>query len=439
MIQPIDALISPGWTVPVEPDAMAHEGLCLAFDEGKIVALLPRREAMQRYDPRVVYDRPDHVLLPGLVNAHTHAAMTLMRGYADDLPLDEWLKERIWPAEMRYAGPEFVTDGVRLAVAEMLRGGITCFADMYYFPQCTARVAAEAGIRLVVGMIALEFPTPWAKTAAEYISKGLAVHDSYRTQPLVSTMFAPHAPYSVGDDTLKRIRQLADQLEVPVQMHVHETAAEVAEAVSATGRRPLQRLGELGLLNPGLMAVHATQLTEEEIATLARAGCSVVHCPRSNLKLVSGACPVADLLSAGVNVALGTDGAASNNRLDLWTEMDTAALLGKFVANDAAALPAPVMLELATINGARALGLDETIGSLKPGKSADVICVRLDDAATRPVIDPVSQLVYAAGREHVTDVWVAGEQLVEDGVLTRMEPATICNPADQWASRITAS
>ena len=439
MIQPIDALISPGWTVPVEPDAMAHEGLCLAFDEGKIVALLPRQEAMQRYDPRVVYDRPDHVLLPGLVNAHTHAAMTLMRGYADDLPLEGWLKERIWPAEMRYAGPEFVTDGVRLAVAEMLRGGITCFADMYYFPQCTARVAAEAGIRLVVGMIALEFPTPWAKTAAEYISKGLAVHDSYRTQPLVSTMFAPHAPYSVGDDTLKRIRQLADQLEVPVQMHVHETAAEVAEAVSATGRRPLQRLGELGLLNPGLMAVHATQLTEEEIATLARAGCSVVHCPRSNLKLVSGACPVADLLAAGVNVALGTDGAASNNRLDLWAEMDTAALLGKFVADDATALPAPVMLELATINGARALGLDETIGSLKPGKSADVICVRLDDAATRPVIDPVSQLVYAAGREHVTDVWVAGEQLVEDGVLTRMEPATICNPADQWASRITAS
>ncbi len=435
-MQPIDALISPNWTIPMEPDAVVHEDLCLAIDKGKIVALLPRRQAMQRFAPRVVHERPDHVLLPGLVNAHTHAAMTLMRGYADDLPLEEWLKDRVWPAEMRLAGPEFVTDGVRLAVAEMLRGGITCFADMYLFPQCTARVAAEAGIRLVVGMIALEFPTPWAATAEEYITKGLAVHDSYRTQPLVSTMFAPHAPYSVGDDTLKRIRQLADQLEVPVQMHVHETAAEVAEAVSETGRRPLQRLGELGLLNPGLMAVHATQLTAEEIAALARAGCSVVHCPRSNLKLVSGACPVAELLAADVNVALGTDGAASNNRLDLWTEMDTAALFGKFVAGDAAALPARVMLEMATINGARALGLEESIGSLSPGKSADVICVRLNDTATRPVLDPLSQLVYAAGREHVTDVWVAGEQLLRDGMLTRMEAANICRSADRWASRI---
>ena len=438
-MQPIDALICPEWAIPVEPDAMAHEGLCLAIDKGRIVALLPWQEAKQRFAPRVVHERPDHVLLPGLVNAHTHAAMTLMRGFADDLPLERWLNERIWPAEKRFASPEFVTDGVRLAVAEMLRGGITCFADMYFFPQCTARVAAEAGIRLVVGMIALEIPSPWAATAAEYIRKGLAVHDSYRTHPLVTTMFAPHAPYSVGDDTLKRIRQLADQLDVPVQMHVHETAAEVAEAVAATGRRPLQRLGELGLLNPGLMAVHATQLTAEEIDALARAGCSVVHCPRSNLKLVSGACPVADLLGAGVNVALGTDGAASNNRLDLWAEMDTAALLGKFVANDAAALPAPAVLELATINGARALGLDETIGSLKPGKSADVICVRLDDTATRPVVDPVSQLVYAAGREHVTDVWVAGQQLVDGGVLTGMEPDTICHRADQWASRINAS
>ena len=439
MKQPIDALICPRWTIAVEPDSAARQGLCLAIRSGKILELLPREQALDRFAPQAVCERPEHVLMPGLVNAHTHAAMTLMRGYADDLPLDAWLKQKIWPAEMRFATPEFVVDGARLAVAEMLRGGVTCFADMYFYPQSTAQVATDSGIRLVAGMIALEFPTPWAANAAEYLRKGLAVHDAYRSEPLVSTMFAPHAPGTVADDTLNRIRRLADQLDVPVQMHLHETAAEVREAVSETGRRPLQRLFELGLVNPGLMAVHATQLTAEEIALLARHGCSVVHCPRSNLKLASGACPVADLVAAGVNVALGTDGAASNNRLDMWAEMDSAALLGKLVAGDASALPAPTMLEMATINGARALGLDEIIGSIRPGKSADVICVRLNDLGTCPVLDPVSQLVYAAGREHVTDVWVAGEHLLRDGVLTRMETATICRTADQWVSRISAS
>jgi len=340
---------------------------------------------------------------------------------------------------MRLVSPEFVADGARLGITEMLRGGITCFADMYFYPERAAEVAVESGIRMVVGMIAIESPTPWASDAAECISKGLAVHDAYRTQPLISTMFAPHAPYTVSDATLKRIRQLADELEVPVQIHIHETVQEVEEAVSQSGRRPLQRLEELGLLNPSLMAVHATQLTAEEVAGLARAGCSVVHCPRSNLKLASGACPVADLVAAGVNVALGTDGAAANNRLDLWAEMNTAALFGKYIAGDAAALPARTMLELATLNGARALGLDEDIGSLRPGKSADAVCVELRDPGTRPVLDPLSQLVYAAGRENVTDVWIAGEHLLADGAMTRMDVESVLQKADEWAERITAS
>ena len=401
--------------------------------------MLTREQALQRFAPREVCERANHVLMPGLVNAHGHAAMTLMRGCADDLPLKEWLRDKVWPTEMRFAAPDYVEDGVRLAIAEMLRGGITCFADMYFYPLSTARVAAEAGMRLVAGMIALEFPTPWAEDAEEYIRKGLAVHDALRSEPLVSTMFAPHAPYTVSDDTLGRIRQLADQLDVPVQMHVHETAVEVDDALSETGRRPIRRLDDLGLINPSLMAVHATQLTTAEIALLALNGCSVIHCPRSNLKLASGACPVADLLAAGVNVALGTDGAASNNRLDLWAEMDTAALLGKLVAGDATALSAPELLRMATINGARALGLQDTIGSIEPGKSADAICVRLDAAETRPVHDPVSQLVYAAGREHVTDVWVAGEHLLDDRTLTRMDTSAICAVADRWAHRIQAS
>ena len=423
----------------MEPDTAVQEGLCLAVRGGKILELLPREQALECYAPSEVYERPDHVLMPGLVNAHTHAAMSLMRGFADDLPLKEWLTEKVWPIEMRFAAPEYVADGARLAIAEMLRGGITCFADMYFYPLSTAQVAAESGIRLVAGMIALEFPTPWATDAAEYIRKGLAIHDAVRSEPLVSTMFAPHAPYTVADSTLKRIRQLADQLDVPVQTHLHETAQEIDDSVSETGRRPIRRLDDLQLINPGLMAVHATQLTAGEIDLLALNGCSVIHCPRSNLKLASGACPVADLLAAGVNVALGTDGAASNNRLDLWAEMDTAALLGKWVAGDAAALPAPELLKMATINGARALGLEGTIGSLEPGKSADVICVRLDVAETRPVHDPVSQLVYTAGREHVTDVWVAGQHLLDDGSLTRMETAAVCGRADQWANRMHVS
>lgn len=423
----------------MEPDTAVQEALCLAVQGGEILELSPREQAFERYAPAEVYERPDHVLMPGLVNAHTHAAMTLMRGFADDMPLKEWLTEKVWPTEMRFAAPEYVADGARLAVAEMLRGGITCFADMYFYPLSTAQVAAESGIRLVAGMIALEFPTPWAADAAEYIRKGLAVHDAVRSEPLVSTMFAPHAPYTVADGTLTRIRQLADQLDVPVQTHLHETAGEIDDSILETGRRPIRRLNDLGLINPGLMAVHATQLTAGEIDLLALNGCSVIHCPRSNLKLASGACPVADLLAAGVNVALGTDGAASNNRLDLWAEMDTAALLGKWVAGDAAALPAPELLKMASINGARALGLEDTIGSLEPGKSADVICVRLDAAETRPVHDPVSQLVYATGREHVTDVWVAGQHLLDDGSLTRMETAAICDRADQWANRMHVS
>jgi len=432
----IDALICPRWTIQVQPRLDVQNDLCMAVHEGRIVDLLSRAEADARYTPDAVHERSEHVLLPGLVNAHTHAAMTLMRGFADDIPLKQWLNDRIWPTEMRLATPEFVADGASLAIAEMLRGGVTCFADMYFFPDTVAEVAAAAGMRVAVGMIALEFPTPWAETPAEYISKGLAVHDIYRNHPLVSTTFAPHAPYSVSDETFKRIRQLADELEVPIHMHVHETAQEIRDGEKATGQRPLARLDTLGFVNPALTAVHATQLTDEEIERLAQSGASVVHCPRSNLKLASGACRSAALVDAGVNVALGTDGAASNNRLDLWSEMDTAALLAKFVAGDAEALPAPVVLKMATLNGARALGLDQEIGSLEVGKSADAICVRLAEPAVYPVLDPVSQLVYCAGREHVTDTWVAGEHLVADGALTRLDVDLLMDRARSWGRKV---
>jgi 5-methylthioadenosine/S-adenosylhomocysteine deaminase len=432
----IDTLITPRWCIAVEPTMQVQEGVSLAVDKGRIVALLPTAEALGRFSPGAVHERPDHVLIPGLVNAHTHAAMNLFRGFADDIPLREWLEEHIWPAEGRWVSPEFVADGTRLAIAEMLRGGITCFADMYYFPDVVADAAVAAGMRAAVGMIVLEFPTAWAQDAGEYLTKGLAVRDRFKGHPLITTTFAPHAPYTVGDETLQRVRQLADQLEVPVHIHVHETAHEISESLSQYGRRPLARLEGLGLVTPGLMAVHATQLDGDEIDGLARAGAHVVHCPRSNLKLASGACRVAELSEAGVNVALGTDGAASNNRLDLLAEMQLAALLAKLTAADACAVPAAEALRMATINGARALNLEQEIGSLTPGKSADVTCIALAGLTQDPVFDPLSALVYTAGREQVSDVWIAGQHLLNQGELSRFDPADLRARADHWQQRL---
>jgi 5-methylthioadenosine/S-adenosylhomocysteine deaminase len=434
--QRIDALISPRWTVLFEPDVEVVEGLSIAVDNGHILAVLPDLEARERFVPNALHERPEHVLLPGLINAHCHAGMSLFRGFADDLPLDRWLADRIWPAEARLITQEFVADGTRLAIAEMLLGGTTCFSDMYYFPDAVAEVAREAGMRAVVGMIALELPTAWARSIDEYIAKGLDVHDRYKADALITTTFAPHAPYSVADATLRRIRKLADELEVPVHMHVHETAAEIDQAIAANGRRPLARLKELDLVTPAFVGVHATQLEPREIEQLAAARANIVHCPRSNLKLASGACPVAALQKAGVNVALGTDGAASNNRLDMWSEMQLAALFGKHVAADATAIPAATALKMATINAARALNLDSITGSVAAGKAADLVCVELTEPGQLPVLNPLSQLVYSASREQVKDVWVAGEHLVAAGKLTRMELTSVITTAQNWRERV---
>ncbi len=416
--------------------ARAKEDIGIAIDKGRIVAVAPLPEIAARFEPANTVKRPDHVAMPGFVNAHCHAAMSLFRGFSDDQPLETWLNETIWPLEGRLVDRAFVADGTRLAIAEMLQAGITCFGDMYYFPDVVAAVASEAGMRASVGMIALEFPTVWAQTVDEYIDRGLEVHDRYRSDPLISTTFAPHAPYTVGDDTLSRIRGLADELDVPIHTHLHETAEEIHQSLAEHGMRPLARLESLGLVTPLLTAVHATQLEPPEISALAERGVSIVHCPRANLKLASGACPAAALHNRGVNVALGTDGAAGNNRLDIMAEMQTAALLAKHVAGDAAAMPAAEALALATINGARALGLADEIGSLSPGKAADIICVDLSAAHHLPVYDPLSSLVYAAGREDVSDVWVAGEALVRDHALIRLPTDSIRESAEHWAKRV---
>jgi 5-methylthioadenosine/S-adenosylhomocysteine deaminase len=433
-----DLLIHARWILPVDAADSILEDHALAVAAGRIQALLPSAEARAQIKAAQEIDLPGHALIPGLINAHTHSPMVLLRGLADDLPLMTWLTQHIWPAEQRWVNPEMVLAGTRLAALEMLKSGTVCFNDMYFYPEVTARAAAEAGMRAVAGMILVDFPTGYADGPEQYLSKGLALHDRYRGHSLIRTAFAPHAPYSVSDEPLARVRTLADELEVPVHIHLHETGEEITQALRDHGERPLRRLERLGLVGPSLVAVHMTQLEDEEVDLLAESGVHLVHCPESNLKLASGFCPVVRLLDAGVNVALGTDGAASNNDLDMMGEMQTAALLAKGVAGSAAALPAYQALRLATINGARALGLEGETGSLEPGKSADVVAVDLRDPDTQPVYHPVSQIVYAAGRDQVKQVWVAGRQVIRDGRPTTLEEEQILEEARDWGRRIAA-
>ena len=429
-------LINARWVVPVEPAGVALERHVVAVRDGRIEAVLPMAEAAQRYADYPHVDLPGHALIPGLVNAHTHAAMTLMRGVADDLPLMRWLQEHVWPIEAKHASAQFVKDGTLLACAEMLRGGVTCMNDMYFFPEAALEAALAAGMRAALGLIVIEFPSAYAADPEQYLAKGLALRDEWREHPLASFCLAPHAPYTVSDATFRKVAQLAAELELPVHIHVHETLDEIERSVSEHGARPLQRLERLGLLGPNLIAVHAVHLEPAEIALLARHRSSVAHCPSSNLKLASGFAPVAALLAAGVNVALGTDGAASNNRLDLFQEMRSAALLAKAVARDAAAMPAHAALHAATLGGATALGLDGRIGSIVPGKAADLAAVKFDSIELQPAFDVVSHLVYACGREHVTDVWVGGERVVQDGMLTRLELSDLQGRALLWQTKI---
>lgn len=432
----IDTLITARWIIPVEPDGVTLEHHALAIDRGRIADLLPTTEALVKYQPRRIERLEHHALIPGLVNAHTHAAMTLLRGVADDLPLMQWLQEHIWPLEQKWIGEAFVRDGVQLAMAEMIRGGVTCFNDMYFFPEVVAREAVRAGMRAAVGMIVVDFPTAWATDADEYLRKGLALRDDYRHEPLIATVFAPHAPYTVSDEPLARIRTWSEELDCPVHIHLHETADEIHRSGQQYGMRPLKRLDQLGLVGPHLIGVHMTQLEDGEIARLAETGASVVHCPESNLKLASGFCPAAKLLAAGINVALGTDGAASNNDLDLLGETRTAALLAKVVANDAAALPAHQALRMATLNGAAALGLAAETGSLAVGKSADVVAIGLEHIESLPIYNPVSDLVYAAGRQQVTDVWVAGRQVLKRRELLTLDAAEIREKTLIWRDKL---
>ena len=435
---PLDLLLLPSWLVPVEPAGVVLHDHGLGVRDGRIVLIAPRAEALRQPATRVL-ELPGRLLTPGLINAHGHAAMTLFRGLADDLPLMTWLQEHIWPAEGQWVSEDFVRDGTELAIAEQIKGGISCFADMYFYPEVASGCVHDSGIRAQISIPVLDFPIPGARDASEALRKGLGLFDDLKHHPRLSVAFGPHAPYTVSDDKLENIRMLAEELDAGIHMHVHETAFEVQQSLQLHGERPLARLQRLGLLGPRFQAVHMTQIDDEDLELLVTSNSSVIHCPESNLKLASGFCPVEKLWQAGVNVAIGTDGAASNNDLDLLGETRTAALLAKAVAGSATALNAHSALRLATLNGARALGLEQETGSLQLGKLADLCVFDLSGLAQQPVYDPVSQLIYSSGRQCVEHLWVGGKQLLDGGRLTRMDEQQIIAKARAWGEKIGSS
>jgi 5-methylthioadenosine/S-adenosylhomocysteine deaminase len=429
-------LIHARYTVPVRPRHVVYDNYCVAIRDELILGLLPLSEARIAWPGAEIIELPDHVLIPGSINAHTHSPMTLLRGYADDMELHVWLKEHIWPAEREFVGPDFVADGTRLAIAEMLRAGTTCFNDMYFFPDATIETCLQAGMRASIGIPIIEMETAWAADVDSYIEKGLQMYDKWESQPLISFTLSPHAPYTVSNETLHRISALSKERGFPVHMHLLETEWEIKQSQQHHDLHPLSLLEQQGLLDSSLLAVHMTQLSAEDIEKLAAVGAHVVHCPQSNLKLASGICPLTSLLKAGVNVALGTDGAASNNDLNLLAEAQTAALLAKGISGDAKAVDAFQMLEMMTINGARALGLDGRIGSIEKGKQADLCALDLSAPETQPLYHVVSQLIYATSGRQVSDVWVAGKRLLDNGELTTIDLDAVIRSASKWQSRL---
>ena len=431
-----DLIIEARWIATVNPQQPLLEQYALVIQAGIIIAILPIVESRQQYLASSTISLDEHVLIPGLINLHSHAAMNLMRGIADDLPLMEWLNDHIWPAEQALVSERYVHDATLLACAEMLSGGITCFNDMYFYPQATAMAASQAGMRANLGLLVLEFPSAYASDADDYLQKGFAAHDSWRNNALITSSIAPHAPYTVSNQTFETVITYAEQLGLGIHIHLHETRDEIAQSVSQYGVRPMQRMLQLGLLGPNLVAAHGVHLLANEIELLAEYGCHIAHCPNSNLKLASGIAPVAQLLAKGVNVGLGTDGAASNNRLDMFAEMRLSALLAKGVSENASAVPAQQALDMATINAAKALGLEHQIGSIEVGKLADLAAVRLDDVAITPYYDPIAHLIYSCGREHVTHTWVAGELRYSNGVYANLEPLELKDIINTWQPKL---
>ncbi|AFU97721.1 TRZ/ATZ family hydrolase [Simiduia agarivorans] len=431
--QTVDLVINAKWIAPAAPEGRVLSDCALVISDGKIVDITSQTQATRQYLAETEHHLDHHLVTPGFINAHGHAAMTLLRGYADDLSLQTWLEQHIWPAEGRHVGFDFVYDGTLLATAEMIRSGTSCFSDMYFYPDAAAKAVREAGLRAQITFPIIDFPTPWAATEDEYFSKGLKLHDDYRNYDRIAIAFGPHAPYTVNDQALSRVATLASELDAGIQIHAHETATEIANAGDI---RPLERLAQLGVLGPRTQLVHMTQLTDRDIELVQQWQCHVVHCPESNMKLASGICPVTKLIENGVNVALGTDGCASNNDLNMAGEMKSAAFLAKIASGNPASLSAHECLSMATINGAKALGIDNETGSIEKGKRADIAAFPLTGIGNLPCYDPVAQLVYNDNAHSASHLWVDGNALLIDHALTTLDVDQLAQRAQQWQKKI---
>lgn len=435
-MEQIDLIIEAHTLLPLAGSQTTLQDHAVAIDQGKIKAIASKAQICQQFHAKEHLKRPRHALLPGFINTHTHAPMNLLRGLADDYPLMVWLNEHIWPAEGKFMSDPFIQDGTQLAIAEMIRGGTTCFNDMYFYHDVIARTALETGIRACVGLFVIEFASSWAKDANEYLLKAEKTLDALKGSDLLSFTIAPHAIYSVNEDTLQRCKALASSHHIPIHMHIQETKVEVTDSLAKTGKRPLRRLHELGLVDQHLIAVHMTQIDDEDIEILQATKAHIAHCPQSNMKLASGICPITRLHEAGINVTIGTDSVASNNDLNMLEEMRTATLLAKVSTENAAAIPATDALVMGTRNGAKALGLEKRIGSLEVGKEADLISIDLDQIEMLPLYHPHSQIIYSSGRENVTDVWVKGKALMQNRQLTTIDEEKLKATAHAWAKKI---
>lgn len=449
-MQQTDMLIDAGWVLPIAPnESTAYVSHSIFVSDGKIADLLPTGEAHKKYHSVQVINRKHCVVMPGLINAHTHSGMTSMRGRADDQPLLEWLRETVWPIEQAFgADREFCEDGSLLAVAEMIRGGVTCFSDMYFFPDTAARVVSDKGMRAIIGLPILEFPTAYASGPDSYISEGKKVREQFKSNDRIKFSYAPHAPYTVSSGTWDKVKKLSEEENMLIHTHLHETKGECAASLildrdhpachqSDAKCHPIEDLNRRGLLSPNFIGAHMVHLTDEEIALCAEKGVHVAHCPTSNAKLASGFCPVHKLIKAGINVAIGTDSAGSNNSLDMLAEIKMTALLAKNLAEDASVVPAPMALRMATINAARAFGIDNVTGSLEVGKAADLVCIEVGThAGNTPVFDPHSAVVYASSREDVSDVMVQGKFLLRDKKYCTLDLKHVLQKANFWRSRI---
>ncbi|MEO8401888.1 MAG: TRZ/ATZ family hydrolase [Gammaproteobacteria bacterium] len=432
----IDQIIHAKWILSDAQQTTVLDNHALIIDQGVIKAIIPSKDVAARYTAKTTEHFSTHAIIPGLINSHTHIAMNYFRGLADDLALMNWLNNHIWPAEKKWVNHEFVYDASLFAMAEMIRGGTTCFNDMYFFLPATAQAADIAGIRANIGITVLEFPTQWAQTADEYLTRGMAFYEEYKNHPRITATMAPGHPFTVSDASFVRINELAEEHNLKINLHLHETADEVNQSLEQFKKRPIKRLHDLGFISPRLIAVHMTQINDEDFEILASTKPNIAHCPESNMKLASGVCPIEKLQAMGINVALGTDGAASNNDLNMLGEMRSAAFLAKLSNRNPEILSAGETMKLATINGAKALGIDHITGSLTIGKAADFAAINLDEIETQPLYHPISQIVYAASRQQVTDVWVAGKQLLKNRKLLTLDEKELIAKAKYWGEKV---